>query len=368
MSRILTSYFVLRTSSLLKQSKTDPSRPFLIVLFILGIAFLFLLRPLLIAICLAAIVTILLYPTYSLILKYCKGRRYLASFIATFLIFLVLVLPAGLITALIINQIIDFVSTLNTKGAFSFILSLSFYQSYVQPIVESLNERFKIDIDLGALLTNLGKQSARYIYNFSPQVLSNTASFIFNFFVMHFSIYFLFIEGKGIYQTLLDLSPLKAKYETRLTQELKNMIFGTVYGYLLTALVQGILAGIGFWIAGVPAPLVFGTLTFFMSLVPIVGAAAVWIPISIWVFFQGGIGWGIFMAAYGLLVISGIDNIIKPLIIRGKANIHPLLIFFSLFGGITLFGPIGILFGPVITALLLACVRIYREDFITAST
>lgn len=351
-----------------KSSNIRQSRAFLFVLIALGIAFLLILKPVLLALCLAAIITLLLYPTYNVILKFFRNKAYLASFITTFLIFLILVLPAGLITALIVNQVIDLVSELNTRGTFSFLLSHGFYQEHVQPFLTSLNERFKINIDLPNLLANVGKAVAKYIYNFSPQVLTGTASFIFNFFVMHFSIFFLFIEGKTIVKTVLDLSPLKSKYEGLLTNELQNMIYGTVYGYLLTALVQGILAGFGFWIAGVKAPLVLGTLTFFMSLVPIVGAASVWIPIAIIYFIQGNVGWGIFIALYGGIVISGIDNIIKPLIIRGKAKIHPLLIFFSLFGGIALFGPIGILFGPVITALFLACVRIYREDFLTAET
>ena len=84
-------------------------------------------------------------------------------------------------------------------------------------------------------------------------------------------------------------------------------------------------------------------------------------------FVQGETGWGIFVAIYGAVVISGIDNIVKPLIIQERTKIHPLLIFFALFGGIKLFGPVGILFGPVITALFLACIRIYREDFLTGS-
>lgn len=345
-------------------SSVNERRAFLVVLVALAIAFLVLLRPVLVAVCLGAIICLLLNPLYASLLRLVRGKRYLASFTATFLIFLVLVLPAGLVTALIVNQIFDLVSHLNAAGVFSFLTSHEFYQAHVQPLTKSLHERFGIEIDFGDLLTRVGKEAAVYLYNFSPQVLGRTGSFVFNFFVMHISIFFLFMEGPGIVRTLLDLSPLRAKHEKRLTDVVKNMIYGTVYGYLATALVQGVLAGVGFWIAGIPAFLVFGTLTFFMSMVPIIGATAVWLPVAIWLFTQGKVGWGIFMTLYGLVVISGIDNVIKPLIIQERTKIHPLLIFFALFGGIQLFGPIGILFGPVLMALFLASVRIYKEDFL----
>ena len=351
----------------MEPSRQSEKKTFLFVLIALGIFFFILLRPVLLAVCLGAIICTLLYPLYAMILKFCRGKRYIASFVSTFLIFLILVLPSGLVTALVVNQIFDVVADLNASGLFSVATSHEFYRTYLQPLVDSLNLRFKISIDMSGLLTRLGKEAALYVYNFSPQVLGHTTSFIFNFFVMHFSIFFLFIEGPAVVKTMLDLSPLRVKHEKRLTVELKNMIYGTVYGYLATAFVQGILAGIGFWIAGVPAFLVFGTLTFFMSMVPIVGATSVWLPIAIWMFVQGETGWGIFVAIYGAVVISGIDNIVKPLIIQERTKIHPLLIFFALFGGIKLFGPVGILFGPVITALFLACIRIYREDFLTGS-
>lgn len=348
--------------------KSYESKAFVIVLIGLGVSFFIMMRPLWMPIMLAVILVILLYPTYTFLLKIFRRRAYLASFFSTLLVFLLIVLPTGLVIALLVNQAIDFLSQANVRESLSAFASDSSYQKFVQPIIIQLQDRFKFSVDIAGLASKMASQSVRYIYNFSPHVLSQTADFIFSFFVMHFSIFFLFIEGKKVVLTILDLSPLHDRYESRLTGEFKNMIYATVYGYLATALVQAALAGIGFAIAGVPAPLVFGTLTFFMSLVPIVGATSVWLPIAIWLFARGMTGWGIFMSVYGFFVISGIDNFIKPMIIQGKAKIHPLLIFFAIFGGINMFGPIGILFGPVIAALFFACIRIYREDFLEKKT
>ncbi|MDO8520078.1 MAG: AI-2E family transporter [Deltaproteobacteria bacterium] len=340
-------------------------RAFLVALIFFGFIFLLLLKPVFIPLFLAIILTVLFFPTYGFFLRLFKGRAWAASFVTTFLIFLGIVLPLTLITTLVINQAVGFVSQMNVQEFFNTFMSRDFYRNTVEPWMNRIEMRSNLTLDLPALVTKVGTEAVKAVYEFSPQVLIQTFSFVFGFFIMHFSVFFLFIEGKNLMKTVMNLSPIRDAYESRLFQEFKKMIEATIYGSLLTSMVQGALAGIGFWVAHVPAPLVFGTLTFFMSLVPIVGSAVVWIPVALWLFIQGNTGYAVFLAIYGALVISGVDNILKPLLMKGRANIHVLLIFFSLLGGIKFLGPIGILFGPVVTALFLACIRIYREDFLS---
>lgn len=339
-------------------------RAFLAVLVILGVFFLFLLKPVFWALVLAVILTILLYPLYTFLLRILKGRKRIASFTATFIIFLTLVLPFSWIAVLVVNQVLEILPNLDINELLTTINSKGFYQDHILPLIAQVESALGIQISMADVASKVGSEAARTAYSFSPQVVGQTAYFIFSFFVMHFSIYFLFIEGKELAKVLFDLSPLQQKHELSLTREFKNMIDATVYGYLLTALVQATLAAIGFAIAGVKGFLILGTLTFFMSLVPILGATSVWLPVAIWYLIKGETFWAVFLGIYGGLIVSGIDNIIKPIIMRGKAKVHILLIFFSLIGGLKLFGPIGILMGPVITALFLASIRIYREDFL----
>jgi len=340
-------------------------KAFLYALVFLGLGFFLLLKPFIISISLAVIISILLYPIYAFFVRLYKGRKKLASLTTTFLIFLILILPFTLIVIALVNQALNVFSQMDMSDIFTQITSKTFYQNHISPYIIQLEDHFQTTINLRDFASKGAQEFVRYIYSYSPQVLGRTVWVVIGFFAMHFSIFFLFIEGKNVTRILLDLSPLSLKYEQKLIVEFKNMIFATVYGYLLTALVQAALAGIGFAIVGVKAPLVFATITFFMCLVPIVGATSVWLPISLYyLLIEGHMGSGIFLFFYGALVISGIDNIIKPLIMQEKAKIHILLIFFSLMGGLTLFGPIGILFGPIITALFLACIRIYREDFV----
>lgn len=345
-------------------SATNAKRAFLAVLVVLGILFVMLLRPVLMALCLAIIIAIIFYPIYNYFLRKSRDRRYLAAFLTTASMFILLILPLSLIMLLIINQSLTFLSRLDVRHLFSSLQSVDTVKEYFLPVLTALEQRADLSVDFVGLFTQLGSQLARYLYSFSPQVVGQTATFIFNFIVMHFCIFFLFVEGKQVFKIVLDLSPLESRYEQRLATEVRNMLYATVYGYLVTSLVQAILAAIGFYVAGTPVPIIFATLTFFMSMVPVLGATSVWLPLSVYLMATDHLGAGIGLFIYGALVISGIDNIIKPWLMRGKAKIHILLIFFALLGGLKMFGPIGILFGPVIMALFLACIRIYREDFL----
>jgi predicted PurR-regulated permease PerM len=138
------------------------------------------------------------------------------------------------------------------------------------------------------------------------------------------------------------------------TQHLLTLVGGTVksvvYGILGTALAQGTLAGIGFYFAGIPFPVLLGLATFFMSLIP-AGPPFVWLPATVWLFYQGKVGWGIFMLIWGMFVISGVDNLLKPYLISRGSNLPFILVFLGVLGGMLGFGFIGVFLGPTLLAV-----------------
>ena len=149
----------------------------------------------------------------------------------------------------------------------------------------------------------------------------------------------------------------------------QEVIFATVYGVIIVAIIQGIVGTIGFIIFDVPSPILLGLLLTFAALIPFVGTALVWLPASALVFLNGYlnadttmIGKGIGLFLYGALVISLIDNLIRPKIISKEAKLHPVLILLGLFGGIRVLGPIGMVVGPLVLALLVSFVDIYQRD------
>ena len=316
-----------------------------------------------IAIVLAVIFVLIFYPVFRWLKGLLWGKGGIAAFLSTLALFLFLILPAGLAATLITDQLLQFVRHLSGEGGLG-MLTQKWTTDILPVLSQRISERVGYELNLTALLNTMAAQAAHYVTGFSPRVVTGTAKFFLNFLVMHIAVYFLFLEGPNLYRFILHLSPLKDEHEKKLADGVRNMISASVYGYVFTALAQGGLGTLGYWIAGVEAPMVFGTLTFLTSFIPLIGATAVWLPVGITLLAVGKLKSGIFLLIYGAAVIASIDNIVKPIVIKGKTDIHPLLIFFAIFGGLNMMGPIGILIGPVLIAVLLACLKIYREEYL----
>ena len=187
--------------------------------------------------------------------------------------------------------------------------------------------------------------------------------------VMIISLYFFLLDGPSMLNSLKQLSPIENEHEDELIAEFGKVSRAVVVATLLAALVQALLGGIGYYFAGLQSVFLLTLLTGCLALVPFVGAAAVWIPCSIWLYFVddspvAAIG----LAVYGTLVVSMSDNLIKPLVLHGQSNLHPLLALLSVLGGIASLGPIGILIGPMIVAFLQTLLKILQNEMATLDT
>lgn len=325
-----------------------------ICLLVLFYLFYRLMQPFVISLILSAIFVVLFYPLFKKLQNKTNKPR-ISAFLVTGAIFIIILLPATLTVTLVVDQTYSIMNHIDVG---------ELYQKTIMPWIDAIRNAWPmtLDIQIVGVATDFAKQIAGSISRFSPTLVLGTAGFFFDFFIMIVGIYFLFLEGPHLLKVFYNVSPMSDSHIKRLLKEVKNTIDACVYGYLVTSLVQALLASFAFWISGIPGFAVLGTMTFFMSMVPIVGATGVWLPVCVMLFLNGQVGLGIFNVIWGLLVVSGIDNILKPLIIQGKTRIHPLLVFFSLFGGIAWFGPLGILFGPVITSVLLATIKIYCDE------
>ena len=180
---------------------------------------------------------------------------------------------------------------------------------------------------------------------------------------MIISLYFFLLDGPAMLDSLKNLSPINDSYEQELITEFGKVSRAVVVATLLAAMVQALLGGIGYYFAGLESIFLLTLLTGVLALVPFVGAAAVWIPCSLWLFFiQNEITAAIGLAVYGTLVISMADNLIKPLVLHGQSNIHPLFALLSVLGGVAALGPIGILIGPMVVAFLQTLLKILQRE------
>ncbi len=340
-------------------------RAFILFLLALLILFLFLLKPFLLSITLGAILVILFYPIYLRLLRAVRGRRYVASAFTTFTMIAFLVLPATIITTLVIDQlssVVDRVMHFVETGELMALLQKWNVngQHYLQLIEQRLNFPLNIKGMVGSTVRAIFSSIPQY----SPAVLGQTVSFILQGFITLIVVFFLFVEGSAIYHEFIAISPLKDSHENALAIETRNMIYSVIYGSFFTALAQGCLAGIAFYFLKIEGALVWGSVTFMFSFIPLLGATTVWLPASIILLLLGDMRGGIFLMIYGVLVISGIDNILKPMLMKGKNQVHPVLLFLTIMGGLKLFGPLGILLGPIITAVFIAAIKIYKQEYL----
>jgi len=183
--------------------------------------------------------------------------------------------------------------------------------------------------------------------------------------VMMVSVFFFLTDGPEMIRTAMRLSPLDDRYETELLDEFGRISRAVVIATLLSAIVQGSLAGIGYWCTGLESVFLLTLLTAVMALVPFFGAASVWVSVSVWLLVDGRAGAAIGLAIYGAAIVSMADNVVKPIVLHGQSKLHPLLALLSVLGGVQALGPIGILVGPMVVAFLQTLLNILHRELTT---
>jgi predicted PurR-regulated permease PerM len=207
----------------------------------------------------------------------------------------------------------------------------------------------------------------RPLLSFGTDTLAVLLKLGFGVLIMVVALFFLLAEGSRMLDALIELSPLEEQYVRELAADFDRTCRAIVSATLISALVQGILAGIGFYVCGLRTSVALLTLlTMVLALVPFTGAAAVWVPVSLYLYFyQGSTVAAVGLAAYGFFVISSADNVIKPLVLHGQSNLHPLLALLSVIGGIQALGPIGIVVGPMVVVFLQTLLKILQRELMS---
>jgi predicted PurR-regulated permease PerM len=158
---------------------------------------------------------------------------------------------------------------------------------------------------------------------------------------------------------LRELLPFEKDHRDRMIQQIRDVIFASVTSSLASAAAHGLLGGLAFWIAGVQAPIFWGVMMGFFSLVPVVGSALIWVPISISLMAGGHIGRGIFLVIACIVIVGTVDNVIRPWLISGRAEMSGLVVFISVLGGIAVFGMLGAVLGPIVVAMAGSMLDVY---------
>jgi|KBSSwiStaDraftv2_1062776.scaffolds.fasta_scaffold666143_1 predicted PurR-regulated permease PerM len=203
-------------------------------------------------------------------------------------------------------------------------------------------------------------------------IVGNILGGIVKAFFVVFTMFYLFRDGDQIVRSLPRALPLSSKQSEALIKRTTEVVSASVYGVITIAMLQGMLGGVAFWVLGVPSPILWAVVLAFVCMIPIAGSFVVWLPASIYLMFIGHWTKAILLSVWGALVISTIDNFLRPRLIKNQTKLHELFVFFSVLGGISMFGLLGIVMGPVVLAITLGLLSTFnevgRDELKTAST
>ena len=318
-------------------------------------------RPFLTPILTATLLAIAIYPIFR---RFCRttSNRTGAALLTTFLVFIAILVPTVLIIEKLAHETTNLYAWLNEKKTIE-----GGWREYAGTIVDPpltwlagrtgmAKEQLR-DTALGRL-QNLSSS----LLNWAKSLAMNLGATLIDTIIMLLTLFFLLRDGERIRRRIGLILPIEQHRFEQLVETISTSIAANLYGVVAVAVAQGTLGAIGYMIAGLPSVILWSVATSLFSMIPMAGAAAVWVTASIYLLAMGDWGKAIFMAAWGAGVISTADNIVRPWVLSGKVKLHTLLIFFSLLGGVRAFGIIGLFLGPIIVSVAMALLEILQEE------
>lgn len=305
------------------------------------------------------------YPLYCRLRAFMKNETW-SALLMTVLIFLIVVPPVVYILMNISGQAIELYQRASDYVRGGGIERLIEDFRNFGPI-KSIQEKVVAWEPLKKSLTDWLLSTARFVGNYTAgqagNFTKNILLILLNVSLMAFLIFVFLKDGEKIYGFIYQIAPLEERNKRQIAVRINETLAAVLRGQLVTALVQSLMATLIFWVLNVPLALLFGILTFLMSLVPILGAMSVWLPWVIYFFIEHQIAKAVILFLFGSLVISLVDNILKPALIGEKTKLPYFLLLFGILGGIKLYGFLGIFLAPVVLSLFFVLVKIYQENW-----
>ncbi len=312
----------------------------------------------------AFLLAFMLFPVNRLVRTLVRGRRGVAAGLMTLGVAVGIVGPAALVAVAFANQAVQLGHRLSVLAERYQIAGPTdlLRLPVVGSAIDWLRRRFGVeDAQLRDWLVQGSQRAVQFLLARGGGVLLGVFGILGMLSVTLFVLFFFFRDGDALVERIVRSIPYDARRKEKLERHLEGVTRAVVFGTVVTALVQGSLLGIGFWITGVPSPVVFGALTAVASFVPLVGTALVWVPAAIYLFAQGVLWKTLFLVAWSLAIVGTADNFLRPFLVSGKSRVGTLTVFFGGLGGLAAFGFVGLFLGPVILALVLALLEFADE-------
>lgn len=313
----------------------------------------------------AALLALIFYPIHRWLRGVLRQREGLAAFLLTTAVILTVMVPTVYFTIRLAGESIALYKRVNDliqQGQLPAIIAYlrSFWPEQlwerVSPFVDASH------VDLASIALKASNAVSAFLVAQVPVAAANVMRFLADFFLTTFALFFFFRDGERMVRGLRDLLPMEPEHKDVILMRLYDTLSAVVQGTLVTAVAQGFLAGLGYWVLGVPFSVLLGCTTAFFSLIPF-GTPLVWLSVVGYLLFQAEYVRAVLMLAWGTAIVGTADNVIRPLIIGGRTQIPTIFLFFGILGGLQAYGFLGVFLGPALIAILVAFIRIYREEY-----
>ncbi|KLV07555.1 MULTISPECIES: AI-2E family transporter [Photobacterium] len=324
-----------------------------------------LIAPYLGPIVMAFIISLLFYPIHCRISHRLPTLPNLSAVLSCTLLTFMIVIPLLVVFSSIIHQGSTF-----SRDSYNWLTTGGVKEVLGHPYVVKLMALFDKylpfePLDAQEIVRKIAATASKFgaqLLNTSAKLLGDATNFLINFMLMLFVLFFLLRDHDRIVATIRHVLPLSRSQEDAVLNEVEQVAKSAVLGSFLTALAQGAAGGFAMWLAGFPG-LFWGSMMAFASLIPVVGTALIWIPATLYLLLVGQWEWALFLAIWCAVVVGSIDNFLRPMLMQGSSGMSTLLIFFSIIGGLNVFGLIGLIYGPIIFAITLVLFKLYEVEF-----
>lgn len=326
---------------------------FIVILMLTAVLSFLVFMPFLSTLILAATFAVIVNPFHKKVVLLVRGRQALAASITLFLLVLLIIAPLFIVAGQVFTE---------TTSAYHHLVSEeNSITLTITTLQETINDKIaqifpSVTIDVRSYITSISGWVLQNIGAF----FSGTLSIGIRLFLGIFALFYFLKDGKKFIEFMQSRGPLRKEHNDILIKKLRSSIRSIIGGTIVVALAQGVVSGIGFAIFGVPNPALWGTIAGLAALVPGLGTSLILVPATIYLFFAGTVFQGIGMAIWGMVAVGLLDNVLSPKLLGAGMNIHPLVILFSVIGGLTFFGPEGFLLGPLAVSLFIALFDIYH--------
>lgn len=324
------------------------------------------LEPFITVVFVAAVLAISFNPLHKSLLKAFRGWERTASFVSCILIVLIILVPIAVFIIFLTSEAFSTYEIVQLKinsGVFDKYLQWKnggfFYdlKGMISPLVD-------VDsMDLKQNIVEVAKSLSTFLVSQTASFLKSISEIMLSLVVLLFCLFYFFKDGAGLVKRIGELSPLPSSYEEQLFYKIKDMVKAVVFGVFLTAILQGVVGGVGFMVAGISNPVFWGTAIAFFSLVPVVGTAVVWVPAGLILLMLGDYYSAVFLLCWGIFVIGTVDNFARPYLMRGNTHTYPLMMFLVVLGGVVTMGLKGVVVGPLVLIVLMSFLHIYEFEY-----